>query len=114
MRAGESFKLSNVAAGTYPVKPNSGNVQALQGGHYFLDLICTGTPSLKLEVLGPDGTTYTEVLPIKSGVGFAGTPATIVAAGLYWYFYLPPGNYQIVIATSTANYVSLTRVPEAE
>lgn len=114
MRAGESFKLVNVAAGTYAVTPNSGNVQALQGGHYFLDFICTGSPSFALNVLGPDGTTWTPVLPIHSGVGFAGTPALVNAAGTYWYFYLPAGKYEIVIGTSTANYVSLTRIQTSE
>lgn len=113
MRSIESFKLSNVAPGTFPVKPD-GCQAVLMGGHYLLNLICTGTPSLKLEMLGPDNSTYTEILPVANATGFAGTPATITAAGIYRYFFLPPGVYEIIIATSTANYVSLTRCPEAE
>lgn len=114
MRAGESFKLSNVAAGTYAVKPNSGNVQALQGGHYFLDFLCTGSPTFALQVLGPDGTTWTTVGAIADGAALTSAPATPGAAGVFRYFYLPAGKYQIIIGTSTANYVSLTRIQISE
>ncbi len=109
----ESFKLSNVAAGTYQVQPD-GCGPNLSGGFYFLALQCTGSPTLALQVLGPDGVNYIEVFPTANNVGFAGTPATITAAGTYKYTYLPPGIYRIVIGTSTANYVSLTRVPAVE
>lgn len=114
MRGSESFKLSNVAAGTYPVQPDGAGAPYLMGGVYFLDFLCTGSPTLALKILGPDGSTYTEVFPTANNVGFAGTPATITAAGTYKYVFLPPGVYEIVIGTSTANYVSLTRVPVSE
>lgn len=123
MRAGESFKWLNLAAGTYDLS-NVSNTQnkagvagkgfVLQGGDYFLDLLCTGSPTLALNILGPDGATWTLVLPTAANVGTAGTPAAVAAAGVYRYFSLPPGVYEIVVATSTANYVSLTRIPEAE
>jgi len=113
MRATESFKLSNVAAGTYAVQPD-GCGPYLMGGVYFLDLVCTGSPTLQLQILGPDNATWTEVFPTANAVGFAGTPATVAAAGTYKYTFLPPGQYRLIIGTSTANYVSLTRVPVAE
>lgn len=123
MRAGESFKWLNLAAGTYDNSNASGRQNAagvagkgfvLQGGDYFLDLICTGSPTLALNILGPDGVTWTTVLPTANSVGFAGTPAAVTAAGLYRYFELPPGVYEIVVGTSTANYVALTRIPTSE
>lgn len=114
MRGSEAFKLVNVAPGTYPVQPDGAGAPYLFGGTYKLDLICTGTPALALKMLGPDGVTYTEIFPTANNVGFAGTPATITAAGTYTYAYLPPGIYEIVIGTSTANYISLTRVPVSE
>lgn len=114
MRASEAFKLKNVAAGTYSVIPDGHGSDYLFGGDYFLDLVCTGSPTLALQVLGPDNAAWTEVFPTSNTVGYAGTPATIAAAGTYKYTLLPPGRYRIVIGTSTANYVSLTRAPLSE
>lgn len=92
MRAGESYKQSNVGPGTYgPI--------FLTGGKYQFTLNCTGTPSAVLNKLGPDGVTY---LPVG---------AALVLAGIATYD-LPPGQYQVVISTSTANYFEVTRVPE--
>lgn len=92
MRAGESFKASNVVAGTY-------GPYFLNGGKYQFTLNCTGTPSAVVNKLGPDGATY---LPVA---------AALVLPGIATYD-LPPGTYQVVITTSTANYFDLTRVPE--
>lgn len=114
MRASEAFKLKNVAAGTYPVIPDGHGSDYQFGGDYLLDFICTGSPTLQLQILGPDNTTWTEIFPTANGVGYAGTPATVAAAGTYKYTLLPPGRYRLVIATSTANYVSLTRAPLSE
>ncbi len=114
MRATEAFKLKNVAPGTFSVIPEGHGSDYLFGGDYFLDLICTGSPTLALQMLGADGATWVEVFPTANAVGYAGTPATITAAGTYKYTLLPPGRYRMVIGTSTANYVSLTRAPESE
>lgn len=93
MRAGEAFQLaSNAAAGTY------GPVYLL-GGKYQLSLACTGTPSAQLNQMGADGVTYE---PVGSAVVLAGV--TI--------YDLPPGQYQLVVSTSTANYARITRIPE--
>lgn len=119
MHAGESFVLSNVAAGTYPVVMgnsgggvNSGRPYVM-GGRYALDIVCTGTPSLELKKLGPDGSTY---LSIVAPFNNAGTEADLVIgklilSGQTKNLDLAPGVYEVVIGTSTANYVALTRVP---
>lgn len=114
MRASENFLLKNVAAGTYPVKPDGAGSNYLNGGDYLLDFLCTGSPTLALEILGPDGSTWVTLLAYPDNVGLAGTPAAVTAAGIYRYLHLPPGTYRIVIGTSTANYVSLTRTPVSE
>ena len=93
MRAQESFKIVNQPAGTY-------GPYFIQGGKYQLAITVTGTPSINLQQLGPDGATWLNV-----------NASALVANGVTNYD-LPPGQYQIVIGTSTANYVTLTRVPE--
>ena len=114
MRASEHFGLKNVAAGTYLVKPDGAGSNYLNGGDYLLDLICTGTPGFSLEMLGADGATWVVLLAYADATGLAGTPTVITAEGIYRYLRLPPGAYRIVITTSTANYVSLTRTPVSE
>lgn len=89
----DRFKLSNVAAGTYPV--------VLRGGSYWFEFNGTGSGTVDLKKLGPDGTTYTaRATQVTATVG----QQTIS---------LPPGQYQVVIATFTANYVEITRIPTA-
>lgn len=91
MRAGECYRKSNVAAGTY-------GPFTLMGGKYQIAVVATGTISVKLNILGPDGLTYLLAITEITANGFAN-------------YDLPPGTYQIVIATSTANYVTVTRIP---
>lgn len=122
MRSGESYKWSNLAPGTYDQSNcnHSGGApfQAsgplpLDGGTYQLVIICTGTPAIHFEELGPDNATWLDV-PLVPDLT-PGTPLTPgVASGVFWKVTIPPGAYRIVVATSTANYVALTRIPTSE
>jgi hypothetical protein len=102
MRATESFKLSNVAPGVYSVKPDGNGDAYLFGGEYQLQGFGTGTGSVVLNQLSADGTTWEPVAP------------AITAYPILVNYRLPPGRYQIVVVTFTANYISLTRVPTSE
>ncbi len=94
MRGQESAKpFVNAAAGT------SASF-VLQGGRYAFAFNGTGTGTVDLKGLGPDGTTF-------QAVGLT----QITATTGYQVVELPPGTYQVIVATFTANYVSLTRVP---
>lgn len=93
MRAVDGYKLQNVAAATYGPFP-------LQGGIYAWATKSTGSGTIDLKLILPDGTTALAVA----------TQIT-ATAGFQTSMYLPPGSYEIVIATFTANYVALTRVP---
>jgi len=93
MRGQESVVFaSNAAAGTFgPFE--------LKGGKYMLAYAGTGTGSVDLEMEGPDGTTYIAVA------------TQITATTGHQVLDLPPGQYKCVIATFTANYASITRIP---
>jgi len=93
MRATDGYQIKNGAAGTYGPFP-------LDGGMYAWTTKSTGTGTIDLKIIAGDGTTAIAV-------------ATQVTATAGWQtgIYLPPGQYEIVIATFTANYVMLTRVP---
>lgn len=92
MRGTESFKAANIA-----VTPAA---FVLQGGVYCLDAIATwGGGSLTLTRLGPDGSTYMTAATALTADGSSGAIA------------LPPGTYKFTIATATAVYASLTRIP---
>ena len=74
----------------------------LKGGNYLFCAVATfGGGSVALEVLGPDGTTY---LKPASGFSFS-------AAGCF-QGWLPPGQYEIVIATATAVYANVAAIPQ--
>ena len=94
-RAVESKQLINAAPGTYKF--------TLLGGRYAATYSGTGTPgTVDLNILAPDGVTY-----IKAAM------TTIAATtGFQTGLDLPPGSYEVVIATLTANYFALTRVPQ--
>lgn len=94
MRAGESIKFGPITATTAAF--------TLKGGVYKASAIATwGGGSAKLEMLGPDGTTFLEVDSTNSS--FTANGNGNVA--------LPPGQYKWVIATATGVYVSVTRIP---
>lgn len=94
MRSQESFLPFNNAA------PGTSAAFYLEGGLYQIDIVCTGTPSATLNRVGPDGST---LIPTSAAITASG--------GVIAPQYLPPGIYKAVIATSTANYLSVTRIP---
>lgn len=75
----------------------------LRGGRYAFMFIGTGAGTVDLKALGPDGATL-----VPCGL------TQITATVGYQVVDLPPGQYKVVIATFTANYVSITRVPVEE
>lgn len=73
----------------------------LRGGKYAAAAVATfGGGSVKLQALGPDGSTY---LSVSSTTDFT-------AAG-YGVVDLPAGQYRFTVATATAVYASVYRVP---
>lgn len=85
---------SNVAPGTI------GPFQ-LRGGSYWIETKSTGTGTIDLKRLGPDGSTYTSRI------------TQIAATAGQQTISLPPGTYEWVIATFTANYLEISRIPTA-
>ncbi len=121
MRAVDSWGWKDLAAGTYTaansVTPNANSPAGsflLLGGRYMLDYIATTPTTCALQKLGSDGSTWEVVYLQPSNA----TPNTWLAAlttnGEIGYADLPPGQYRIVVATSTANYVSIVRIPISE
>ncbi|MGH7175272.1 MAG: hypothetical protein ACREGR_02865, partial [Minisyncoccia bacterium] len=92
----------NAAAGTYTLPGSAGSPQGLHGGRYLFLISCTGTPTMVIKVAEQGSGTYVSVTKI------AGTLASGGGDGLYD---LPPGPVSVVVGTSTANYVSVVRVP---
>ncbi len=106
MRAQESFKINNQAAGTF-------GPYSLDGGVYQLSAHATwGGGNLILQQILPDGAT---ALTLFGEPQTGATPATwvgsLLADGAVIFKYLPPGSYQLVSTTATAMYAALTRVP---
>lgn len=92
----DSFTLSNAAASSAPFP--------LKGGNYVFTVIGTGFGSVSLEILGPDGSTYTIVSNI------AGTAATRTTNGNICGLILPAGTYKIAVTTATAVYANVAGV----
>ena len=92
MRAHESFAWSNISATPAQF--------SLLGGTYVLDAVATwSTGSVKLQRVGPDGSTLIDAATSMTANGTSGELS------------LPPGKYQLTIATATAVYASVTRIP---
>lgn len=92
MRAYESQKWANIDATPADF--------LIYGGVYALDVIATfGGGSVTLTRLGPDSSTY---LTAATAITANGTSGAIT---------LPPGQYRLTIATATAVYASLVRIP---
>ena len=72
---------------------------ALIGGYYCLSAIATGSGSVTLKMLGPDGSTYVN------------TALTITTSATQSLGYLPQGTYKIVVTTFTAVYACVQSVP---
>lgn len=84
--------FNNAAAGTATFE--------LKGGAYAFIFLGTGTGTVDMSVLGPDGVTY-----VACGL------TQITATTGFQTLTLPPGQYRVVIATFTANYVRVVRIP---
>lgn len=94
MRAQEIQKpFTNAAAAT-------STAFALGGGRYAFAFNGTGSGTVDLKMLGPDGATY-------QACGLT----QITATTGFQVVELPPGTYEVVIATFTANYVTIARIP---
>lgn len=90
----ERVVFQNQAAGT--IGPFT-----LRGGSYWIETASTGTGTIDLKKLGPDGSTFTARI------------TQIVATAGQQTISLPPGTYEWVIATFTANYLEISRIPTA-
>ena len=116
MRAGESWAWLNVAAGTLelPDLNHAGRTGplVLQGGLYLMEYIGTNPTTCTLEKLGPDSSTWETVYTKLDSTD--APVAALTTSGSLGRAWVPPGQYRIVVATSTANYVSLTRIPTSE
>lgn len=98
MRSVDAFAFVNVAA-----TPAAFN---LIGGKYGVTVAATGSGTVTLERLGDDGSTY---VPVNMP-GTVATPAALAANGMI-VVEVPAGTYKLVIATFTANYLSIVRIP---
>lgn len=95
MRAQEAVRpFANTAPGTSAAFE-------LRGGTYAVDFAGTGTGTVDMKRLGPDGVTF-----IPCGL------TQITATTGQQTLDLPPGQYEVIIATFTANYVTICRVPK--
>jgi hypothetical protein len=92
-------KWANVAAGT--IGPFN-----LRGGSYVVETKSTGSGTIDLQRLSPDGSWRNSLITqITATSGYQGSPGTALS--------LSPGTYQWVISSFTANYIEITRVPTA-
>lgn len=92
MHATDGVGFSNISATPATFK--------LKGGKYAVAAIATWSAgSAKLQKLGPDGSTFLSV-----------SSATDFTANGYATVDLPPGTYQVTIATATAVYFSVDRI----
>lgn len=91
MRAVDGYSAENISATTSGFK--------LAGGKYGIAVAATfGGGSVGLQKLHSDGTTWLAVITALTAAGY--TTADI-----------PAGTYRLVIATATAVYASIERIP---
>lgn len=91
--ASEGQFFSNISASTAQF--------ALRGGKYGVDATATfGGGSVKLQKLLGDTSTFQSV-----------SAATDFTAAGYAVIDLPPGQYRFTVATATAVYCAVTRIP---
>lgn len=99
----DQFSLTNVAAGTYSFP--------LLGGYYQLAAHATwSSGSLILNEVLPDGSSVFQLFG-QASVAAPATNVNKLSADGVLYFYLPPGEYQLVFATGSALYAAITRIP---
>jgi hypothetical protein len=87
----EAVSFSNISASTAAF--------TLRGGKYAVAASATGTGTMGLSMVGPDGST---LIPVFTA--FSATTG-------YAVIDLPPGQYKFAIATFTAVYASICRIP---
>lgn len=93
MRARDGYSAVNISASTAAFN--------LDGGLYGVDCVATfGGGSVKLQKLANDETTYVSV-----------ASATDFTAAGYGIAYIPQGRYRLTVATASAIYVSIARIP---
>lgn len=91
MRAQEAVTFTDIAATTAAFK--------LDGGSYKVAVVATfGGGSVGLEQLGPNGSTW---LAVHTALTAAGVATVQV----------PPGQFRFAIATATAVYAQVARIP---
>lgn len=91
MRAQSAYLASNIAATTDPF--------SLKAGKYGVSCVATfGGGSVTLQKLAADGVTYVTAL-------------TAITAAIYTTVDLPEGTYRLLVATATAIYVGIDRIP---
>ena len=73
----------------------------LRGGSYWIETGSTGAGTIDLKKLSVDGSTFTARI------------TQIVATAGQQTISLPPGTYEWVIATFTANNLEISRIPTA-
>lgn len=91
MRAPDGTVFSNISATT--------SAFALKGGLYGIDVVATfGGGSVTLQRLAADGSTYVTALTAFTAAGYSTA-------------YLPAGTYKVAVATASAVYVAINRIP---
>lgn len=70
----------------------------LRGGRYWVETKSTGTGTIDLQKLGPDGATWTARI------------TQITATAGQQTLELPPGLYRWVVVDFTANYLQVVRI----
>jgi len=91
MTSSQAVSFSNIGATTAAFQ--------LSGGKYAIMAAATGSGTMGLQILGPDGSTF-----IAAHTAFAAVTGFVVVD-------LPPGQYKFVIATFTAVYATICRIP---
>jgi hypothetical protein len=86
-----------------------------QGGLYMGSVVATfGGGSVKLQILGPDGTTYLDIFAAYDAAGAEqDEPINSWTAAEAKALYLSPGAYRLHVTTASAIYASVVRIPTA-
>lgn len=100
--------------GATPVKNsvNAGNFNLPFGGRYAIEIIASGSGTVELQRLGPDGTTFISIKEHFNNTSTAVelTVGSFASQGMF-VLDLPPGVYKFVITTFTAVYARISRIP---
>jgi hypothetical protein len=97
--------LARQANGGWSNAFNLGSASSAQfqliGGYYVLTVVATfGGGSVTLKMVGPDGSSLVATALTRTSNGEIGG-------------FLPPGSYQIVVATATSVFATVARVQDA-